>query len=326
MATTNITAIELDKLIKMKNEGRIAEAWDFLGSKRDAYAFLAGAIVSDNTADMSPIARLFYEMVRSQWQNTVGAGVWGGQVFMDVGKQHLENYLTLFRDGRHGGSGAYVLPDTIEIETSYKAALAKFGLPPITAIDSLFSVIDLAAGNGNGSVLAGDFSWAQFMDVANDWMNGPAWQSDRIVFNSEVFKDDIDPVTAVVTFGRTLINTLEAYGAQVAGVIPTLAPYYWAFKLVDDVLDYTMFDFARSNAVHVLLRQLDTGIEKSATDRILDASSNDDRAAFGLAIDQLAKMLGVSIPASNGGRLRFLTMSKNLPIAMSIKHSLARLS
>ena len=73
MSILNITEKELADLVDMKNQGKISEAWNFLGSKGDAYAYLAGAIVADNTASMSPLARLFYEMVRSQWNNT-GAG------------------------------------------------------------------------------------------------------------------------------------------------------------------------------------------------------------------------------------------------------------
>ena len=95
MSTLNITEIELKKLKDMKDQGQIAQAWDFLGRKGDAYAYLAGAIVADNTASMSPLARLFYEMVRSQWDNTGAGGpdgAWGGTVFKGVGKQHLENY------------------------------------------------------------------------------------------------------------------------------------------------------------------------------------------------------------------------------------------
>ncbi|NCU67803.1 hypothetical protein GWK50_18440 [Acidovorax sp. 210-6] len=75
----------------MKDQGKISEAWNFLGSKGDAYAYLAGAIVADNTASMSPLARLFYEMVRSQWNNTGAGGpdgAWGGTAFKGVGKQH----------------------------------------------------------------------------------------------------------------------------------------------------------------------------------------------------------------------------------------------
>lgn len=66
MATLNITADDLGTLNDMKNAGQIAEAWNFLGSKGDAYAYLAGAIVWSNVSAMSPIARIFYEMVRSR--------------------------------------------------------------------------------------------------------------------------------------------------------------------------------------------------------------------------------------------------------------------
>lgn len=237
MSTLNISETELNQLIEMKDQGRIAEAWNLLGAKGDAYAFLAGAIVSDNVADMPPLARMFYEMVRSQWENSVGAGVWGGEVFQDVGKRHLENYLTLL--GSRGGSGAYVLPTTKEIEASYKEALGRSGLPPITAIDSLFSVLDLAAGDGQRS-LPEDFSWAQVMNLANGLMGGPAWQADRIEFNSEVFRDDVDPIMAVVTLGRTVVNSAERFGAGLLASMSVFAPSYWAFKLVDGVLDYTL--------------------------------------------------------------------------------------
>lgn len=166
----------------MKNNGQVADAWKFLGSKGDAYAFLAGEIVSNNTLVMSPVARLFYEMVRSQWENTVGAGVWGGTVFLGVGKVHLENYLKLLNDSP-AATGGYTLPSTEKIEASYKAALNQYGLPPITAIDSLFSVLDYNAGNGSGEAPQ-DFSWAQIM-----WANlgthheflRKGWQSTRPV-------------------------------------------------------------------------------------------------------------------------------------------------
>lgn len=39
MSTLNITAQELDHLADLKDQGRIAEAWNLLGSKGDAYAF-----------------------------------------------------------------------------------------------------------------------------------------------------------------------------------------------------------------------------------------------------------------------------------------------
>ena len=312
MSTLNITAEELGQLVKMKDQGKISEAWNFLGSKGDAYAYLAGAIVADNTASMSPLARLFYEMVRSQWNNTGAGGpdgAWGGTVFKGVGQRHLENYLKLLND--KPTNGGYTLPNTIQIETSYREALTKWGLPPITAIDSLFSVVDLALGNGNRQ-LPQDFSWAQFMDISNGLMGGPRWQSDRIEFNSEVFKNDVTPVDAVVTFGRTLVNSLERFGAGAVATISPFAPAYWAFKAVDGALDYTMVDFARRNAAHVAFRAMDAALSPETMDALLDAADNDDRRGFGTALDFLGKALGIPLADSNASRAQIFDNVKAL--------------
>jgi hypothetical protein len=302
MSTLNITADDLKELGRLKDLGQVAQAWKLLGTKGDAYAYLAGAIVSDDTANMPGIARWFYEMVRYQWENTGLAGVWGGTEFKGVGKRHLENYHKLLSD--NPATGGYTLPNTIQIEASYKEALTRWGIPSITAIDSLFSVVDLAAGNGNGQFLSGDFSWAQFMDGANTAMRlqgypAPAWQSDRIKFNSRVFEGDFTWVTAVVTFGRTVINTLENYGAGVAVQFTPFAPHYWIFKFADGVLDYTLVDFARRNAAHVVLKTLNPSLSATTMDALLDGADNNDRAGFGTAIDCLEKLLGVALPASN---------------------------
>jgi len=37
MSTLNITEEELNELVKLKDQGKIAEAWNYLGSKGDAY-------------------------------------------------------------------------------------------------------------------------------------------------------------------------------------------------------------------------------------------------------------------------------------------------
>lgn len=81
MAMLNMTAADLNTVIQLKDQGKIAEAWQFLGTKGDAYAFLAGEIVSSNTASMPLLAQVFYNLVRIQWDNTAGAGLWGGDVF-----------------------------------------------------------------------------------------------------------------------------------------------------------------------------------------------------------------------------------------------------
>ena len=310
MATLNITAAELRDLQTKAANGQVTEAWAFLGSKGDAYAYLASKIVASDTGSMSPIARMFYEMVRSQWENTVGAGVWGGSVFDGVAKHHLENYLTFLQS--HPSSGGYVLPNTIQIETSYRDAVTYPGLPALTAIDSLFSVVDYALGDGHGSVFLGDFSWAQVMNLSNQLMGGPSWQSDRIWFNSEVFKDDVDPITAAITLGRTAVDTVDRFGGGMLASMSPLAPAYWAIKLVDGVLDFNILDFADRIAVQTLFNRIDKSLRPDGVDAMLDAVGTDDRAAFGDLIDRLAKTIGIDVPKSDGTRKQIFENVKTI--------------
>ncbi len=306
MAEIIITEEEFTKLMDLKNQGgdKLSEAWALLGEKGDAYAFLASPIVAIDVDPLS-IPGVFYQMVRWQWENS-GVGedrhIWGDDEFFAVGQQHLENYLNFLSDNKVDGfDDKYTLPNTIDIEASYKSALREFGLPPITAIDSLFSVVDTAMGNGAGE-LPTDFSWAQMMNFSNQLMGGPAWQEDRIRFNSTVFtegEDAIDPLEAVATFGRTLFNTFESYGGVAAAFIGKFAPAYWALKLVDEAIDYTMIDFANYNAASVLLKTLDVNITTENTGILLDAIDNDDRAAFGGMVDQLGKLFNIGIPVTN---------------------------
>lgn len=56
MTAINLSAADftyLDQLAiqGVRDQSKLAEAWRFLGSKDDAYAFLAGKIVSSNTAE-----------------------------------------------------------------------------------------------------------------------------------------------------------------------------------------------------------------------------------------------------------------------------------
>src|SRR3990170_7136059 len=209
MATINLTAGDFTYLSQLAEQGKadltkVSEAWKFLGTtKNDGYAFLAASIVSNDTSTMSDVARIFYELVRIRWNNTPGAGLWGGDVFRTVGAQHLTNYLKMLRTQLvPGTTDSYTLPTTKQIEASYKDALEKSFLPPITSVDSLFSVLDTAAGNAGGSYVDSnlnmDFSWAWFMKGANWWLGGPSFESDRIVYNSDVFTGTITSLAAAI--------------------------------------------------------------------------------------------------------------------------------
>lgn len=151
MTVLNITADDLKLARQLLARGDLAgvsAAWAMLGEKGDAYGFLASKVVASDTAGMHWLARVFYELVHIQWTNTAGAGLWGDTTFLRVGQQHLDNYLQLLENSNLTGVGGYTLPTTIQIEDSYKKALLANGVPPITAIDSLFSVLDTAAGDG----------------------------------------------------------------------------------------------------------------------------------------------------------------------------------
>jgi|CXWL01.1.fsa_nt_gi hypothetical protein len=235
MSVLNIIATDLARAKQLNAQGDISGAWALLGDKGDAYAFLAGKIVANNTAGMPLLAQVFYNLVRIQWDNTAGAGLWGGAIFQAVGKQHLANYIDLLETNLV--SGGYTLPTTLQIEASYKSALADFSLPPITAIDSLFSVLDTAAGS------AIDRSWVDIMNVANALMGGPSWQADRIVYNSDVFTGTVTPLEAAITLGRTTVNAMDAIGAGAAVQLTPFAPAYWLMKLIDGTIDFTIVDF-----------------------------------------------------------------------------------
>ncbi len=160
MATIKLNQDEFLELKSWNDNGDVARVWNYLGSKGDAYAFLAGPIVDDDVDGMDFFSRYFYEMVRSHWQNTgVGEGgsgaednVWGGPVFDKVAQAHVSNYLTFLSTQNNVVNNTYALPDTLFIEASYRDALEQYGLPPITAIDSVFSVVDYALGDGSSGV------------------------------------------------------------------------------------------------------------------------------------------------------------------------------
>jgi hypothetical protein len=96
-------------------------------------------------------------------------------------------------------------PTTAFIERSYKETLVENGLPPVTAIDGLFSVMQYHIGL--------EFSWAEAMNIGNKLMylsggipNNNEWENERIVFNSDVFINDIAFDEAIQQFEANLFS------------------------------------------------------------------------------------------------------------------------
>ncbi|MES9994346.1 MAG: hypothetical protein ABW098_20545 [Candidatus Thiodiazotropha sp.] len=101
------------------------------------------------------------------------------------------------------------MPDTREIEASYREAVTDHGLPTLTAVDSLFSVMDwnLERSLEPQYVLArtagaADLSWGQMLE--------PELEAGRTVYDSEVFLDDnISPFKE--SFGTITALLQQAY-------------------------------------------------------------------------------------------------------------------
>ena len=110
----------------------------------------------------------------------------------------------------------------------------------------------------------------------------------------EVFINDIDPIEAVITLGRTVLDT---FGAA-AAAIPSLAPIYWVLQLVDGVIDFTMEDFAKQNAVQVLYKRIDNSLTGDQIKTLLQTGANDDRLAFSELVDRLGQIFSDAIPSS----------------------------
>jgi hypothetical protein len=66
--------------------------------------------------------------------------------FLTVGMKHQKQYLQLVRGEPLGtdenGEQLYLLANSIQLENSYREALVFYDLPPITTVDSMFSLID----------------------------------------------------------------------------------------------------------------------------------------------------------------------------------------
>jgi hypothetical protein len=177
--------------------GDIAGAWNILSAAGDRYAGNAHDIIAEIN---NPIS-VFAKIVQVHWDR-VAPGA-RQTVFMAVGAQHLMQYLQRIRDVPNGLSPTdeqlYLLPSTEQIERSYREAVTDHGLPALTAVDSMFSVLDWNLENSDDWVYASlrfgnvqDISWARILS--------PELESARIVYDSTVFlNDNIDALEEVMT-------------------------------------------------------------------------------------------------------------------------------
>jgi hypothetical protein len=106
--------------------GNYQEGWNYLASIGDNYADDAYAVTTGNAQNIRQA--MMYGMVRDYWDTVAGPGAYA-EKFDSVSQQHFKQYVKEIAD--NGG----ILPNTEQIEASYRKSVVNNELPPKTAID-----------------------------------------------------------------------------------------------------------------------------------------------------------------------------------------------
>jgi hypothetical protein len=122
-----LSKAQLRKLQTYSDQKKTAEGWRWLGHHGDPYAAFAYKIVATPATDQE---KLFHELVRDHWLNTVGRKQYA-QAFKAVAVLHFQHYNQILQTG--------YWPDSDQILNSYLAASRSFKLPDIVIFDSAWS-------------------------------------------------------------------------------------------------------------------------------------------------------------------------------------------
>lgn len=265
-----ITSSVLDQAIALKDAGDIAGAWNVLASADDLYAASARDIIEQIDSPTS----VFAKIVQVHWDR-VAPGA-RQTVFMDVGLQHLIQYLDLIQQDPSGttpsGEQQYLLPNTEEIENSYRRAVLDHQLPALTAVDSMFSVLDYNIEKDSDWIYAlartgntQDISWGRMLD--------PELEAGRTVYDSKVFLNDgIEPIKEILA---TAAMVRVKYGSFAAD---QMLQMMW--DAIGDIAPQ-VFGLESPQAISMsasLLLRIDESMTESKMLRLLDAVTLGDNA------------------------------------------------
>lgn len=205
MART-ISANEYEQALKqLEGAGQspelVADFWKTLADAGDVYAANAYAIIAERDDPQS----IYSQIVQTHWDRVAGPEK-REALFLKVGLQHAQQYAALINSGAYadGNEVRYTLPNTQQIEASYRQAVMDKGLPALTAVDSMFSVLDYNIETSSDwhyeqirSTGALDISWARILK--------PELEPERIKYDSEVFlEDNIEPIKEVILTAMSL--------------------------------------------------------------------------------------------------------------------------
>ncbi|MET0067325.1 MAG: calcium-binding protein [Candidatus Thiodiazotropha sp.] len=266
MALT-ITESILNEAKALNAAGDVAGAYRVLASVGDNYSQNALVVIEEIDEPDSIFARI----VQAHWDR-VAPGARQTH-FMEVGALHQLQYLQLIedeiRDPNEQGESTYLLPNSIAIEDSYRRALVLSGLPPLTTVDAMFSLIDWNLERSDDGIYVSasesgieDITWAWFLD--------PELESGRIAFDSYVFLEDgiNAPITEVFKTVWFLLWDKKDIGAACG-----LASFF--FETLGELAPQ-FFGFEDPQAVALsssLLLAVDNGMTDNKLIRLLDALS-----------------------------------------------------
>ncbi|NJM32208.1 MAG: hypothetical protein HC848_04215 [Limnobacter sp.] len=188
--TLSITPEQLQTVKSHIATGNYKEGWKYLASIGDQYADNAYAVTSGNSLSDDPFLRAYdkimHRLVQNYWENVAGPNAYE-EKFDAVGFQHFSQYVTLIDQ-----SGT--LPNSQQIEASYREAVTDKELPPNTAVDG-------AITQSFGAIF--NALWPGEKNEGLDWTDFLGMEDERQV-PSSVYSD-LDPLGSL----SNILNSVD---------------------------------------------------------------------------------------------------------------------
>ncbi|NSZ80814.1 hypothetical protein G6M17_16735 [Agrobacterium tumefaciens] len=130
-----ITADQYEVIRQYADAGDYKSGWKYLSSIGDNYADNAYGVTNVDYGSMGEMlssSLWMKSLVRFHWIRTAGEDNYNAK-FSSVAVQHFQQYVDYI------GSNGFLLPNTQQIEQSYRAAVVGNGLPATTAFDGIFT-------------------------------------------------------------------------------------------------------------------------------------------------------------------------------------------
>jgi hypothetical protein len=202
-----------DEAVALAKSGDTIGAWSILASEGDNYAVNAAEIINENSASLSK------QLVENIWISAGERSAYNDGTFEKVANLHLNNYLeTMFEKNQQGNlEFTGILPNTKQIENSYKTALKENNVSPNAAIDLVINTVNDAIYGESPDGIISDIipHWATLLDVFDStWGWRDQIDSSRVVYDYDNKSNYSDPTEAfyvllVAGYAATNTNIIE---------------------------------------------------------------------------------------------------------------------